>query len=76
MSPSRYGNDNVECRCSATEVFPHPAGPVMTQMCLCGEGEGCGGAEVVASPDRASSMEDMLAGSGEDSDGGVGGSCC
>ena len=35
VSPSRYGKDNVECRCSATEVFPQPAGPVMTQMCLC-----------------------------------------
>ena len=35
VSPSRYGRENVECKYSATDVFPQPAGPVMTQMCLC-----------------------------------------
>jgi hypothetical protein len=25
----------VEARYSATDVFPHPAGPVMIQMCRC-----------------------------------------
>lgn len=35
MSPSKYGNPRFSCRYSATDVFPQPAGPVMTQMCLC-----------------------------------------
>lgn len=33
-SPSRYGSPLISCKYSATLVFPHPAGPVMTQMCL------------------------------------------
>lgn len=35
VSPSKYGNVNVSCRYSATDVLPQPAGPVITQMCLC-----------------------------------------
>jgi len=35
LSPSRYGSENDFERYSATVVFPHPAGPVTIQMCLC-----------------------------------------
>ena len=35
VSPSRYGSEKVECKYSATDVFPQPAGPVITHMCLC-----------------------------------------
>ena len=30
-----YGNEYVLCKCSATDVLPQPAGPVMTHMCSC-----------------------------------------
>lgn len=67
-SPSRYGSEKVECKYSATEVFPHPAGPVITQICFC--------SAVVARPWALLVLEDIFARLWiEGSEGGVGGRC-
>jgi len=34
VSPSRYGRPWVAWRCSATDVLPQPAGPVITHICF------------------------------------------
>lgn len=68
-SPSKYGSENSEFRYSATEVLPHPAGPVITHMCLC--------TVAVVRPRALLVFEDIFARLWvEGSDGGVGGRCC
>ena len=70
VSPSRYGRSYVLCKNSATDVLPHPAGPVITQMCLCCD-EGLSFVlEVVVE------LELIFARSVAGSEGGVGGKFC
>lgn len=73
MSPSRYGSENVECKYSATEVFPQPAGPVMTQICLCCE---CHLERAVVWAEADALSDDIFEISVAGSEGGVGGKFC
>lgn len=61
----------VVCRCSATEVLPQPAGPVMTHMCLDSCEDRVGGA-VVAEVEVIFPVLIVVVAASE---GGVGGRC-